>query len=70
MCSEHGLLITEIFMMDREQLSMKSPCNGHDLTWTEEEEESFNNMDALPDVEIEYQQRLEDDECEDGACKI
>lgn len=48
----------------------KSPCNGHDLSWTEEEEEAFNNMDSLPDVEIEYQQRLEDDECEGGACKI
>lgn len=52
------------------KVRMKTPCNGHDLTWTEEEEEAFNNMDSLPDVEIEYQQRLEDDECPDGACKI
>lgn len=49
---------------------MKSPCNGHDLSWTEEEEEAFNNLDAIPGVEIEYQKDDGNSDCEDGACKI
>ena len=56
----------------------KSPCNGHDPSWTPEEEEAFTNILAeewdnipdVPDVDIEYQEDDGNSSCDGGACTI
>lgn len=48
----------------------KSPCNAHDLVWTPEEEEAFNALENVPDVEIEYQEDDGNSNCDGGSCVI